>query len=205
MKISKQYNISENNFYSEIFDKKQIILAGSGRADLNHIIHNNNKLDGKFKGWSTYTIDRDGVIYEHYNPQYYSDFMGDKEIDKKTISIMLANMGWLSYNIYTDIYYNWTGIEICKNEYVHEREWKQCKDWEQYPVKQVNSTINLCLYLCEKFDIELNTFAGNSQVQYIKEFEGVAMRSNYDRNYFDLNPSFDFKKLYKKIADKING
>ena len=74
MKIDKKtYKIDKKNYYQTKYTKKQIILAGSLRKDNYHIKRLQKKEYGKTKKWCTYSIARDGVIYQHYDPHYYSD------------------------------------------------------------------------------------------------------------------------------------
>ena len=86
------YGVSDENYYHTKHKKNQIILAGSLRKENYHITRLKHKEFGKSKKWNTFTIDRKGNIYQHVDPRCYNDFMGDKEVDKLSISIVLENM-----------------------------------------------------------------------------------------------------------------
>ena len=196
MKIDKKtYKVNNSNIYRSVNKKKQIILAGSLRKDNYHIIRYQHKEYGKTKKWCTYTISRDGKIYEHYDPKYYTDFMDDKEVDKYSISIVLENMGELLYDYDSDSYLSAVFFDKCDTDRVYEKKWKRFTYWENYTNEQFKSTIELCEYLCGKFNIELETIGYNVYYERTKDFNGIVTRSNYNVDNNDLNPSFNFDKF----------
>ena len=195
----KTYKINDNNYYHTKHKKRQIILAGSLRSDRNHIIHLQHKKNGKSKNWNTFTISRNGNIYQHFDPTFYSDFMGIKEVDKQSISIVLENMGMVFYDYESNAYLNWI-FEKCDESNVYEQNWKMSRYWEKYTTKQVDKTIELCKYLTNKHKISLDCLGFNAFHQDTDKFEGIVCRSNYDISYADLNPSFDFKYFLKKMG-----
>lgn len=200
LKIDKTtHKISCDNYYRSKPKKKQIILAGSLRGGSNHIKRLSKKSFGKTKKWCTFTISRDGKIYQHYNPIYYTDFMGIKEVDKHSISIVLENMGSLFYDDETEQWYNWI-IETCEEELVFEKHWKGSRYWEEYSEEQFESTVKLCKYLCEEYNITLDSLGYNVYKRETASFEGIVTRSNFDHDYDDLNPHFDFKKFIEETG-----
>jgi hypothetical protein len=40
----------------------------------------------------------------------------------------------------------------------------------------------------------------NTKINGIEMFRGIVSRSNFDSNYTDINPSFDFDKIRKLLA-----
>lgn len=196
------YKASEDNYNKEIFPKKQIILAESLRKDHNHILRWNKKDFGKSKTWGTYSISREGDIYEHFNPKYYSDFMGNKEIDKKSISIVMENMGPLFFDYENDKHVNWCN-EICPSENVFTKSWKDFSYWEKHNTIQITSLVKLCKQLCSEYKIEVDCVGFNFFTVEIASFEGIACRSNYSYDNNDPNPSFDFKFFLQKLDIKI--
>ena len=94
----KTYKVGDKNYYHTKHKKRQIILAGRLRIDHNHIIHQQHKKRGRSKSWNTFTITREGVVYQHFDPACYSDFMGIKDVDKHSISVVLENMGMVFYD-----------------------------------------------------------------------------------------------------------
>jgi len=195
VKIDKKtYKVDSKNYYHTKHKKRQIILAGSLRADSNHIIHLQHKKLGKTKQWNTFTIARDGTVYQHFDPRCYSDFMGVKEIDKHSISIVLENMGMVFFDFHSGCYLNWIH-EKCDEDKIHEQNWKNRRYWEAYTEEQFDSTVELCKELCEKYKIPLDSLGFNAFHEDTSKFSGIVCRSNFDVDYSDLNPSFNFKRF----------
>lgn len=200
MKINKKtYKIDKQNFYQTKNKKEQIILAGSLRKENYHIKRLQKKEYGKTKKWCTYSISRNGEIYQHYDPQYYSDFMGNKNIDRKSISIVLENMGMVFYDYELNTFLNWVHEE-CHEDDVFERNWKGSRYWEIYTSEQMDATVELCNYLCNKYDIPLDCLGFNVYHEDTIKFNGIVTRSNYDTDYNDLNPHFDWKLFLDKLG-----
>jgi len=200
MKIDKKtYKVSSDNYYSTKHKKNQIILAGSLRAEHNHIIHLQHKKLGKTKQWNTFTISREGEIYQHFDPRCYSDFMGIKEIDKHSISIVLENMGMVFYDYVSGKYLNWIREE-CSSDLLHEQSWKNCRYWETYTEQQFDAVVTLCQELCKKYKIKLDSLGFNAFHEDTVKFKGIVTRSNFDIDYNDLNPSFNFKGFLLELG-----
>jgi hypothetical protein len=203
----KQYNIDRDkhkintcNYYQEESKKSLIILGSTNRYDNFHMLRQYKKDNGKSTTWNTYTITRDGIIYEHYNPIYYTNFIGDIDIDKKSVSVLLENMGPLYYNENNDNYYNDLNEKFDGDvENIFDKEWRGLKYYESYTKEQYNSTIFLCRLLCLELNINDDTYGHNAFEDNAKFYNGIISRSNLDVNIIDLNPSFDFKKFLKDL------
>ena len=134
------------------------------------------------------------MIYQHYDPKYYTDFMNDKTIDKYSISIVLENMGPLIKNKY-NLFVNTLNETYASEIIPFKKLWNNLTYWEIYTEKQFESTLNLCKYLCNLFKINKNVINFNSFNQNTKEYYGIVSRSNYSNEYTDLNPSFNLIKF----------
>jgi N-acetyl-anhydromuramyl-L-alanine amidase AmpD len=200
MKIDrKKYTATSDGYYRRKQEKTQIILAGSLRKENFHIKRWASKKIDETKTWAHFTIDRSGNIYQHFDHRYYSDFMGDKDVDRKSISIVLENMGYLYYDNETEKYLNWLNEE-CPEELVFEKKWNGYVYWEKYTKEQMKSCIDLCKYLCEEEIIEVESIGHNVYYGNSEQFEGILTRSNYNSDYTDLNPSFDFKLFLNEMG-----
>jgi len=195
----KTYKIGDKNFYHTKHKKRQIILAGSLRNGNNYYVHQKNKKMGKAKDWNTFTITREGVIHQHFDPACYTDFMGIKEVDKHSISVVLENMGMVFYDFESNQYLNWIHEE-CGEDDIYEQNWKNSRYWEVYPETQFLATVELCEYLCKKYRIPLDSLGFNAYHEDTARFEGIVCRSNFDSDYNDLNPSFSFKAFLNEIG-----
>ena len=194
------YKISEKNYYKEEQPKSQIIISSSNRKSNNHLLRLLKKENGLTTNWNTYTITREGVIYEHYNPVYYSDFIGNQNIDIKSVSIVLENMGPLLYNDDHESYYNDLNERFEGTESdVFIKEWRGYKYYEPYTKEQYNATVFLSRLLCLELNISDDSYGHNAFEEGSKYFNGVISKSNLDVNSSDLNPSFDFKKFLKDL------
>jgi len=193
-----KYSISENNRHKTQIAKTQIVLGCSLRKDSNHITRLQHKEYGKTKKWNTYTISRNGNIYEHFDPKYHSDFMNNKEINMKIISIIIENMGCL-FKTPDDKYINWLH-EVCDEENVVERQLSNYCFWERITDEQLISTAELCKILCDKFSIPKKLIEFNHYHKDINKFRGIVFRSNYIEDSSDINPLFDIMR-FNKILD----
>jgi hypothetical protein len=197
------HKINRGNYNQKKHKKRQIILAGSLRKDSNHIKHLKIKDYGKTKKWPTFSITRDGQIYQHFDPKYHSEFMGVNTIDRHSISVVLENMGSVFYDNTSDRFVNWIEEE-CPEELLYEKEWKGCRYWESYTEDQFNATLKLSEHLIDLFEIKKDCLGFNVFHDHTKGFEGIVTRSNYDTDYEDLNPSFDFGRFLDELGVEYN-
>lgn len=198
---SETYCIPEINRYKTQIAKTQLVLATSLRKDSNHIIRLQHKDYHKTKKWNTYTISRTGEIYQHYDPKFHSDFLGMKEVDKKTISIVLENMGCL-FEAPGNKYINWIN-EVCENENVEEKEWLGYNFWEKMYDEQIESTVLLCRRLCEEFNIPRVAMEFNFYHKETHKFRGIVFRSNYIGDSSDINPLFNIPKFNEMLRNEF--
>jgi hypothetical protein len=178
--------IKKKNYFCTTTKKKQIVIATSLRKDHHHINRWKNSNMGYSKLWSTYTIGRNGVIYQHFPPEKYSEFIGVKSVDKRIISIVLENMGYLNKNK-NDIYYNWLN-EVCEKESVGFKKYLGYDYWEKISDEQTLSMINLINFLCDKHGISKTMIDFKNQHKDTHKFNGVVFRSNYVYDTNDINP-----------------
>ena len=202
MKIDKEtYKISTDNRYKTKTVKTQIVIGTSLRKDSRHIIRLQHKDYGSSKKWNTYTISRDGKVYQHYDDKYYTDFLGIKEGDKRSISIVLENMGCL-FQITNGKHINWLN-EVCEEENVVEKEWRGYEFWEKFPNKQIKSLILLNRELCEKHGIPKIFIEFLHHHKETHKFRGIVFRGNYIEDSSDLHPFFDIPKLNEMIRNEF--
>ncbi len=81
---------------------KKIIIVPNLKKD-KHIIGWGKRMGGEYKKTSPYTVFRDGNISQHYEPTKYSDFLGNKSVDKKIIVVLLENQGWLEKDLINEL------------------------------------------------------------------------------------------------------
>jgi hypothetical protein len=199
MKIdNKTHKIESNNYYFLENNKTQIILSFSLRKNNHHIVRLKNKNGGNTKEWNTYTISRGGVIYEHFEPKFYSDFIGIKEADKKSISIVLENMGGI-INV-DDWYVNYLN-EKCDAINVVEKKWLNQNHWEKFPKEQIDSLIFLVKKLCKDFKIPNKLIEFHYLHNNIAKYTGVVFKSNYFDDSNNTNPLFNINEISDLISN----
>jgi hypothetical protein len=193
MHIDKEtYKIKQVNRYKTKSPKTQIVIGVSLRKDSRHITRLQHKDFGETKRWNTYTISRDGTVYQHYDDKYHTDFLGIKEGDKRSISIVLENMGALFQS--GGKYINWLNEE-CKEEDVVERDWLGYEFWERFPDVQLKSLIWLCNNLCDKHGIPKEFMEFCHHHKQTSKFKGIVFRGNYIEDSSDMHPLLEIPKL----------
>jgi len=191
------YHINKDNFIKRKTKKDQIIISFSLRKKDNHITHLKHKEYGKTKKWNTYTISRNGTIYEHYDPNYYSNFMNMKKINKKSISIVLENMCSL-IKINENSYVNWLN-EKCPTNKIIKKSFLGLHYWELIPDEQFKSVIDLCDKLCDRFNIPKKIIDFHHYNSNIDKFSGIVLKSNYVENTTTINPLFNLQKFNEML------
>jgi hypothetical protein len=198
---NKTYPTKEYNRYKTQIAKTQIIVGMSLRKDNNHIIRLKNKDYHRTKRWNTYTISRNGVIYEHYDPKYHTDFLDIKEVDKKSISIVLENMGYL-FEEPKGKYINWLNEE-CQKENVAEKSWLGYNHWEKITDEQLVSTVELCRMLCEEYGIPKTMIDFQYYHKDTAKFRGIVFKSNYIEDSGDSHPLFNIGKFNEMLHNEF--
>ena len=202
MHIEKEkYKIKQVNRYKTKSPKTQIVIGVSLRKDSRHITRLQHKDYGNTKKWNTYTISRDGTVYQHYDDKFHTDFLGIKEGDKRSISILLENMGAV-FQIASGRHINWLN-EICDEENVIEREWLGYEFWESFPDVQKESLILLCKELCEKHNIPKKFMEFNHYHKETHKFRGIVFRGNYIEDSSDMNPLLEIPELEEMLNNDI--
>lgn len=194
--------IGLQNFYQSEFMKTQIIIGNTFSNGLNHVTGWETRMNGKYKSTAPITILMDGTIHLHFDPKHHSDFMGIENIDKHSIPIVLENLGWLTKDLQNDRYLTWIGDIYNGENKVVEKRWRNHTYWTTYTNEQVESLVNVCEYLCDRFDIPRETFSHNTYVDSVDKFRGVVYKGNFSKFYSDVNPTFMFDEFKNKLELK---
>ena len=198
---TESYRLTNENFHQIECKKTQIVVGHTFNSGMNHYVGWTKRLNGKYKATANFTIDVDGEIYQHFDPKYFSEFINIKGANEGIISIVLVNEGWLEKVDLENKY-----ITICGNQLeinsVIERRWRNQKFWAPYSDKQMESLIKLIRYLCEKYDIYMKTVGHNTKVESILDYEGSVFKSNFNKEFTDLSPAFDFIEFKNNLELK---
>lgn len=146
--------LNDNQFYKEATKKKRIILHHTaGGTAKSSIAWWNEKPDHIA---TPYIIDRDGTIYETFEPKFWAYGLGltnGTEFEKSSIQIEMANYGWLSK--IKGLYY--AGAKEVPAERVQEYKNPHRGQlyYERYTQAQINSVVFLIDKLSKDFGINI--------------------------------------------------
>lgn len=193
------YVANINNYYQLPTIKNQILITIGNRGGSNYLVRLLHKNLGKVKKWNTYTITRDGIIYNHYDDKYYSDYIGIKDVDKQVVSIVLENMGGLIKN--DDMkFVNWVN-DVCDDKNVITKKWINCNYWEKFSDKQIESLVELCNLICDKHLIPKTCIEFNHYNPDVIKFKGILFKGNYVLGIDDSCPQFNINRFNELLSE----
>jgi hypothetical protein len=198
---SETYKVKDINHHKSQSVKTQIVLATSLRKSDYYITRLQHKEYGNTKKWNTFTIARDGTVFQHFDSKFHSDFLGIKEADKKLISIVIENMGAL-FQAPNGKHINWLN-EICDIENVVEKTWLGYSFWEKFTDKQIENVVLLCKLLCVEHGIPNNCIDFHHYNKDVVRYKGILFRSNYIEDSSDINPLFDIPKFNEMLHNEL--
>ena len=180
--------------------KHQIILTHTSRNINDYLQSLKFRFNGEFKRIPNYIITREGKIIQLLGNTEHSEYFKDPNINRNSVIITLENLGWLQKEPLTDHYINWIGDIY--NGKVFEKKWRDYFFWQPYTEEQVQSTDSLCDKLFKEMKIKPQIVEHNTKITGIEKFVGVVSKSNFDTNYTDLSPAFNFNELLKNIENE---
>lgn len=189
------YQLNDSNYHKNIFKKTQIVIGHNGRKDMRHYQGWLTREMGEYKKTAHFSIDKDGKIYQHFDPKYYSDLLGVEQ-DKSNISILLVNQGWLKLDVNYNIYVDWLGhVYSKKTENLVNKSWRDYDLWVKYTDEQYESLKFLVTSLCEQFNIPKQSIGSNVYDENVDIYNGITFRSNYSQEIRDVSPAFNMDIL----------
>lgn len=152
---TKKIPLASNQYYQGVHNKKYIFLhhtaGGSAASSIAHWASNPAHIA------TPYVIDRDGTIYECYDPKYWAYHLGVKgnsSIEKSSIGIEICSYGALTEKNGKWVAY--TGREIKNEKSVKlDKIFRGFQVWESYTPEQIAALKVLLPYLVDKFKITL--------------------------------------------------
>jgi N-acetyl-anhydromuramyl-L-alanine amidase AmpD len=177
--------------------KYQIILSHSSRDINNYLCSLKYRYNGAYNRIPNYVVTKNGEIIQLLKNEEHSQFHSKININRNSITIVLENLGWLQKEPLKDYYVNWIG-DIYKGT-VFEKKWRDYYFWDPYTEVQIDSTVLLVKHLIKEMKIKNNIIGHNTKINGVEKYEGVVTRSNYNSNFTDLSPAFNFDSLLNKI------
>lgn len=191
------YKLPESNYYKVEYTKSQIVIGDTLRNNMDHFKGWLTRHNGEYKKTSAFTVDRDGKIYQHYDPKYYSDYITEYDMAPFNIPITLVNNGWLNRESLNDRYTDWLGHHhVLDDDEVLNHSWRGKRYWLKYTEKQLQSLKILTDKLCEDFGIKNVCVNNNTFNEDVDIYEGITFKSNYYEESTDIGPSFNME-LFK--------
>lgn len=185
--------------FSSNYEKKQIILCHSSREVSEYLTSLEVRYGHEQYKIPNYVIDRNGKIFKLLEDEEYSYFFPSDVINQKSIVICLENLGWLEKKPLSNDYINWIGDIYCGK--VFEKKWRDYIFWEPYTEEQILSMSHLCKYLITNASIRPFVINSNTRIMDVDKIKGIVTRSNFEKTFTDLNPSFDFDNFTKCVHD----
>jgi N-acetyl-anhydromuramyl-L-alanine amidase AmpD len=180
--------------------KHQIILTHTSRNINDYLQSLKFRYNGDFKRIPNYIITREGKVIQLLGNTEHSEYFKDPNINRNSIIISLENLGWLQKEPLTNHYINWIG-DIYKGN-VFEKKWRDYFFWQPYTEEQVKSVSSLCKKLLKDIKIKSQIVEHNTKIVGIEKYVGIVSKSNFDMNYTDLSPAFNFNELLKNIENE---
>ncbi len=200
MTINKNYYFNDSDHIQKNkTKKKQIVLINSMCTLDEHLVKIKTRYNGKYNRMPCFFISRTGEVYQHFDSNYYNLLMDEQKVEKQSIVISLENVGWLNKDHLNGQFITWKGTTY--SEPIKEVPWRNKKYWAEYTDNQYDELVKLINYLCIEHSIVKEFIGNNVIIDKPNNFRGILNRSNYSKNYYDLSPAMDFKKLKELIEN----
>jgi len=180
--------------------KNQIILTHTSRDVEEYLTSLKYRMNGKFPRIPHYVVAKDGSVIQTLSEEQYSDFFYYSQINEQSIIVSLENLGWLEKVPLKDQYTNWIG-NIYKGA-PYEKKWRDYFLWEPYTEAQMLSTAELCIKIVNKHNIEKKSVGHNTLINGIENHGGIVSRSNYNNDFTDVSPAFNFDRFVNYIKNE---
>jgi len=180
--------------------KRQIILCHTSREVEEYLASLKFRYNGDYDRMPNYVVTRTGKVLQLLGDSSYTNYFSEENVNRNAIIVSLENLGWLEKKPLTNYYINWKGSIY--NQQVYERKWRDFFFWQPYTTSQIETTAELCNQLIESQSLERKFIGHNTKVDGVSRYGGIVSRSNFDSNYTDLNPSFNFEMFTKIIENE---
>jgi len=208
--INRTMQLKPSQYISEKTEKSLIVLHFTAGTTA----------QSAFNSWATdarrvgtpYIVDRDGTVFEVFDPRCWAYALGVKDsaatsIERRALQIEIANVGPLKRKG-EDLYW-WPkdfGARYCgigeTGKYVHSA-YRGFEYFATFTAQQELAVCALVKQLCEQFNIPKVLPEGKliaSDLAFFSKFKGIASHQNFRSDKFDVGPAFFWDELRTVLA-----
>lgn len=202
MKFIRSEALPEFEYFKEKQEKDTIVLHHTVSSVGKYVDDWFKKDRGKSKVAVAYVVDKDGTVFELFNPKYWAYHTGTgnrNNIDKRSIAIEIVNEGTLDK--IGDKFYWFDGKhEYHGNPMKLNRSWRNHLYFAEYTEAQIKAAIELIFHLFKDFPgigkSFSNTFSFSESFFYTN---GIIMHCNIRTDKTDLSPAFPLNTVNNVI------
>lgn len=180
--------------------KRQIILTHTSRNIKDYLLMLKHRYNGKYDRIPNYIITQEGKILQLLGNDDYTKYSQNLNIDRNSIIVCLENLGWLQKEPMTGNYINWIG-DIYKGSTI-DKKWRDYYFWHPYSDNQMNSLSLLCKKILKETSIKKQIISNNTKINNIEKHEGIVTRSNFNLDFTDVSPAFNFDNFIKQTENE---
>lgn len=156
---------------------------------------------------TSYLIERNGDVYEVFDPKYWAYHLGLKgsggAVDKRSIGIELASEGGLIQR--EGKFYCFDKVSdrtlFTQEYYDHQMPWRGYRFFDAYSDVQITSTIKLINILCQQFKIPKQTPANHFNADDVyREFTGILGHHHLRPDKSDVHPGFSWQRVIEECS-----
>lgn len=222
LKIDRtKYILNRTNYIQEEHKKNLLVLHYTAGSTASGAFETwNNKAIVNIHGeqvWSKvstpYILDRDGTIYEVYDPKFYSYHLGinsdPKHLQhKRSVSIEIVNFGSLMKNK-NKLYawpnnYNQEFCDVSETEkYIQVPDYRGYSYYAMYTPKQLEALPSLAEMLCDRFEIPKVFNAqklDQTDLKYFSTFNGMCSHTSFRNDKCDTGPALNWNIFEGKFS-----
>lgn len=209
--INRLLRLPADQFYQEAYPKRQLYIhhtvGGSAESSFRHWLQQLEKVG------TAYLIDRDGTIYETFDPRYWAHHLGLKhrrntELNQRSIGIELASEGALIRTLTGELT-AFDGKKVHRDGYVdNQMPWRGYQYFDAYEPQQMKSLNALVQYLCEQHGIPKKCIEQKDATRFDEQFydfNGILGHCNVRPDKTDPHPRFRFDHLQAIINGADTG
>lgn len=200
LKIDRSLRLPSDQYFQKAYQKKQLYVhhtvGGSARSSFEYWLGKPEKVG------TAYLIDRNGTIFEVFDPRYWCHHLGlehkrNEEFNQESIGIEIASEGALK--MVHGVMRAFDGKAIFKDGYVdNQTMWRGFQYFDLYEPVQIDSLYALVEHLCEQHSIPKKCIPQSEAMTFSEkyfDFNGILGHCNVRADKTDPHPKFRFDQL----------